>query len=195
MNPMRKSFLAIIAVELCVFFLPSASCGGETNAASPELDRSTSAVSLVMLSVSTSSNIVEQGQQLDLVVLLENTSSREVSFIHAHEFYACELVVTNGSGQEVPRTSFGKAGGPQFASPSVIVSTVEPGGQRVWRIPVSLLYDMTVPGQYWVKARKRVELSGKGQQPTALYLESEALEVLIVRKPDSSQAKFRRKQT
>ncbi len=193
MSTYARYSLSTLLYELCLLALPFVSRGGQGvgTAVSPGPELLSNEVSLVTLRISVSSNIVEQGRELEVEVLLENNSSRQLSFKVAPELVECEVVVTTEAGQEALRTSFGKGGGPRFATSSGRFSQVGPNGQYRWRIPVTLLYDLTVPGRYWVKAKKRVYLSVEGQVRKVLDLESEPVEILVVRRADSRETRFR----
>ena len=194
MNPNAKTLLAIMVCFLRLLVLPATSHGGQTPAAgeSPKPDPSSVHTSLPMLRASMHTNVVQQGQLVEIMIVLENKTTGQVSFRSQSELADCELVVTNKNGQEIPRTRFGNGGTPRFTTVSPgSLSAVESGREYTWIIPMNVLYDMTVPDSYWVKARKRVDLVVKGQERTVVDLESEPLEVHVVHRPDSRQARFR----
>ena len=90
----------------------------------------------------------------------------------------CKLIVKDRNGQEMPPTRYQEWLHGMDKTAGTAVITIEPGKSRIFKIPVNLLYDMTVPGSYKITASIPATWNVPGEKKT-LQIESDPIEIVV----------------
>lgn len=116
-----------------------------------------------------------------LTAVVQNNSDVPIHVASQRTILDCEVVVLDTYERQVPLTRHGQSLKRSLARRGTTIHTIPPGGNRVFEVPVNLVYDMSVAGDYTIKARLRVlaDVTGEGQM---LNLESDSLTVSVGRR-------------
>ena len=111
-------------------------------------------------------------------VLRNNTASNDVYIGTRVRLLDCKLIVKDSKGQEMPPTRHYQwlLDMDKMAGTSVI--TIKPRQSRIFKIPVNLLYDMSVPGTYTIKARISAKCIQAGEN-RIFEVESDTIEIVV----------------
>lgn len=155
-------------------------CYGETASPSTLAKVPPEIVTNVTLFAALNTNKVEVTVPIMLKAVLKNDSTNDVAVSLVSKVLDCELSVRNAAGESMPPTRFAKKMAKDASSLGEAVVTISPHGTHTYEIPVSRLYDMTLPGRYRVTAKVRVFARRTGQ--TGFFdVESRPLDVTVLR--------------
>ena len=109
---------------------------------------------------------IKSNSEVNVVVTLENISSREIGILKSTPEFDYSVDVRDEAGKIVPDTDYGrklKTPGTVEISASAIIVPLKPNEVIEDRLCVSKLYEMHTPGKYLIKMSRTIpEDIGKG---------------------------------
>jgi hypothetical protein len=99
---------------------------------------------------------VRPGETLTLKLLVKNVTQKTMTVVDNGVYNDYELVVTDASGKEPPKTEFGRSLAEEATAVRSTTRDIEPGEVIQAALEITRIYDLKMPGVYYVRADREV---------------------------------------
>ena len=172
----RTNFIPVIFVFWCFSFIL-------VSQASEPLTKSDKNIAAgvlgVQLTVAILTNQVPALTPIFMEALLENNTSNYMFVGTVHKYIDCEVGVSDQFGQAAPQTQYSTWLAGRKGHYGSSVKRVSPGGHCLFTIPVNLLYDMSVAGEYTLKAHVWANID-RDNPSKKTKIEADPLKVTVI---------------